>query len=185
MSMSPLKGSAYRVITTIVLLVLLVVLVVIVILRNYSATLFSGGNLPNDTFLSTSSDSVYVVPVNLYPSNRFPITIQQIQVTDVDTNTELSPDIYVADLEQDLLLETTGYTTVSEFQTSYSNRNSPLVYAENGLLPLENQHFQSKSICIFLLFDEFPQSDQSIAVTCQYKLFNMISMTCDTLLRRD
>lgn len=183
MSVSP-KGSAYRVITTIVLLALLFVLAVILILRSFSATLFSGGNLPNDTFLSTSSDTVYVVPVNLYTSNRLPITIQQIQVTDVDTNTELSPDIYVADLEQDSLLETTGYTTVSEFQTSYSNRNSPLVSAENGFLPSENQRFQSKSICIFLLFDEFPPSDHSISVTCQYKLFGMISMTCDTLLRR-
>ena len=64
MSVSP-KGSAYRVITTIVLLALLFVLAVILILRSFSATLFSGGNLPNDTFLSTSSDTVYVVPVNL------------------------------------------------------------------------------------------------------------------------
>ena len=168
-----------------ILIALVVFIVVIVQIKNhYTVELVSSGNLPCEPFIKKSEDTIFVTSVSLINSKRAPISIQQISVQDVDANTVLSPAIYVVDLEDDALLESAGYTTQSEFRKMYSDRVNPLKYAPNGYLSEENQEFRSKSICIFLLFEDFPPPQHRVAVTCKCELYNT-PITSYTLLRRD
>ncbi len=146
--------------------------------------LVSTGNLPCGPFIKKSEDTVFVTPVGLINTNKVPIKIQQISVQDIDSNTVLFPMIYVVDLDDDFLLESAGYFSQSEFLRMYSDRINPLKCALDGYLSPEDQTFRSKYICIFLLFDNFPPSQNRVEVTCKYGLCNTTTIS-DILLRRE
>lgn len=107
--------------------------------------------------------------LQFHPTQRWPVTFQQVTVEDLSTGEALSPTLGLSNEEKaQHILMGVGMGTIEELEGSHY---------ENPLLPVEGSTLTSKGIALAVLWPDLPPVDHPIEYTIHYRVFGLFPKT--------